>query len=76
MKLTRKGQVTIPRQYREQYGLHPHTEVEFAAVEEGILIRPAASERCKHLARGLEKVRGCADTGLTSDEILKLTRGE
>ena len=29
MKITSKGQVTIPQSVREQAGLHPHSEVEF-----------------------------------------------
>ncbi|MBP6854059.1 MAG: AbrB/MazE/SpoVT family DNA-binding domain-containing protein, partial [Rhodoferax sp.] len=29
MRITSKGQVTIPQTIREQAGLHPHSEVEF-----------------------------------------------
>ena len=41
MKITSKGQVTIPQEMRERYRLHPDTEVEFAASELGVVIRPA-----------------------------------
>jgi AbrB family looped-hinge helix DNA binding protein len=32
MRITSKGQVTIPREIREQCGLLPHTEVRFVVV--------------------------------------------
>ena len=30
MKIASKGQVTMPQAVREQAGLHPHSEVDFA----------------------------------------------
>ncbi len=38
MKLTSKGQVTIPRALRQQFGLHPNAEVTFEAIRRGWLI--------------------------------------
>ena len=46
MRITSKGQVTIPQEMRERYGLHPQTEVEFASGEGGVVIRPARTRRC------------------------------
>ncbi|MBC7436563.1 MAG: AbrB/MazE/SpoVT family DNA-binding domain-containing protein [Bdellovibrionales bacterium] len=40
MKITSKGQVTIPQSVREQAGLHPHSEVEFEVQPTGdVLLR-------------------------------------
>lgn len=74
MKLTQKGQVTIPKQYRNQYGLTPNTEVVFEAAEGGVLIRPAPKERTKRLKAALKRARGSANTGMSTDEILAMTR--
>jgi AbrB family looped-hinge helix DNA binding protein len=35
MRITTKGQVTIPVELREQFGRHPGTEVEFIADSHG-----------------------------------------
>ena len=74
MKLTIKGQVTIPKKYRQRYGLAPHTEVVFEEAPGGILIRPAGEARSGEIRKSLEKVRGSADAGLSTGEILSMTR--
>lgn len=38
-----KGQVVIPKELREQVGLGPGSEVDFEAVDDGIVVRRAAS---------------------------------
>jgi AbrB family looped-hinge helix DNA binding protein len=40
MRITSKGQVTIPQHVREKLGLHPDTEVEFAIERGAAVIRP------------------------------------
>lgn len=74
MKLTVKGQVTIPKKYRQQYGLEPHTEVVFEEAQGGVLIRsarPAGKERIRVILQGM---RGIADAGKRTDDILSMTR--
>ena len=73
MRLTAKGQITIPQGIRERLGLLPNTEVEFDVVGKSVRIRKAARKR-----RGrdlVERMRGAARAGMTTDEILALTRG-
>jgi bifunctional DNA-binding transcriptional regulator/antitoxin component of YhaV-PrlF toxin-antitoxin module len=75
------GQVTIPRELREKAGLLPDTEVEFELDGEAVRIRRAhASElEAKQMLRGDELIhhmQGRATGGLTTDEIMALTRGE
>ena len=41
MRLTTKGQITIPQDIRERLGLLPHTEVEFEIDGDAVRIRPA-----------------------------------
>lgn len=78
MRITSKGQVTIPAAIRVQAGLLPHTDVAFE-IEDGIVrIRPAKSPRGD--SRGAQIVAhllGRAPKGgMTTDEIMALTRGE
>jgi AbrB family looped-hinge helix DNA binding protein len=39
MKVGERGQVTIPKELREKFGLKPETEVEFQIVNNSILLR-------------------------------------
>ena len=74
MRITSKGQLTIPREIRLRLGLQPGTEVELDVVENTVRIRKVAG----HPGRGREVVdrfRGRAATRLTTDQILTLTRG-
>jgi AbrB family looped-hinge helix DNA binding protein len=74
MKVTTKGQVTIPRELRIKAGLFPGTEVEFAEDHGRLLLRKAkGGGRGKALAAYM---RGRGDVKMTTDEILALTRGE
>jgi AbrB family looped-hinge helix DNA binding protein len=74
MRLTSKGQVTIPLEIREQIGLLPLSEVEFEVEGDAVKIRKARHSRTR--GRGLvERMRGRATTRMTTDEILALTRG-
>jgi AbrB family looped-hinge helix DNA binding protein len=74
MRLTSKGQVTIPQEIRERLGLLPHTEVEFEIDGDAVRVRKArgGSRRGREL---VARMRGRADTRLTTDDILALTRG-
>jgi len=75
MKITQKGQVTIPLEMRERFGLAPHTEVEFSPGENGVIIRPARSGKARFRA-WLESAKGSSTAGRTTDSIMQLTRGE
>jgi len=71
MRVTTKGQVTIPRNIREVLGISPETEIDF--IEENgkfFLVKtdtPAIKKKFK-------KLRGIATAKMSTDEILSLTR--
>ena len=74
LKITTKGQVTIPQDIRDALGLLPHTEVEFEIVDDWVRIKKAQGRR-----RGdaiVAHMRGRATTRMSTDEILALTRDE
>jgi AbrB family looped-hinge helix DNA binding protein len=73
VRITSKGQVTIPQHIREQLGLLPNTEVEFVVDGKGVRIVKSR----KRSGRGREvvdRLRGKASVSMTTDEILALTR--
>lgn len=75
MKITTKGQVTIPQELRERHGLLPGTEVEF--VEEAGTVRLRKARGRRRRGRGLvARLKGSGTVTMTTDEILALTRGE
>ena len=80
MRLTSKGQVTIPQEIREKLGLHPGTEVEFEVVGDEVRIRraDAQEERRRRVRAWIARARGSATRRpvLTTDEIMAMTRGE
>jgi AbrB family looped-hinge helix DNA binding protein len=72
MRLTSKGQITIPQAVRDQLGLTAGMEVEFEVVGDAVRVRKASRQ-----TRGralIDRLRGAATTKLTTDEILKHTR--
>lgn len=75
MRITSKGQVTIPQELREQLGFLPGSEVTFVA--EGNTLRVVRREGPGGSGRELVKrLRGKATVRMSTDEILALTRGD
>lgn len=75
MRLTAKGQVTIPKDLRDRLGLRPGTEVAFDEHAGGVIVRradnqSAGADLVAHL-RGFEGA-----TTMSTDELMALTRGE
>ncbi|HBI15628.1 MAG TPA: AbrB family transcriptional regulator [Desulfobulbaceae bacterium] len=76
MKITSKGQVTIPQEIRRKAGLLPHTEVVFQMKGNTVQIVKADSPQTSRGKRLTAMIRGSATVRLTTDEIMALTRGE
>lgn len=76
MRVTTKGQVTIPQDIRERAGFLPGTEVEFVMDEAGIVRvrRPAGQARNPAVEDAVARLRGAARGGLSTEEIMALTR--
>ena len=77
MRVTSKGQVTIPQAIRDKYGFLPETDVAF--VEEGervYLVKQPATTTPGRGQRLLAQLRGRATVGMTTEALLALTRGE
>jgi AbrB family looped-hinge helix DNA binding protein len=72
--ITTKGQVTIPKPVRDRLGVKPGDEVTFELAEDGRVVIAKAKGKAK--PSRFEALRGHASKGLTTDQIMVLTRGE
>lgn len=70
MRVTQKGQVTIPLEVRRALGIAPGTEVRFELDDGTARLVPDRERAAAEIAR----IRGSGDVVLTTDEILALTR--
>ena len=73
MRVTVKGQVTIPKPVRDSLGIEPNTEVEFREEQGRYYLVNKTAER-KPI--DFSKVTGILRGGMTTDELMRMTRGE
>ncbi|WP_421577914.1 AbrB/MazE/SpoVT family DNA-binding domain-containing protein [Shinella sp. M31] len=72
--VTSKGQVTIPKAVRDFLGIGPGSKVEFRRAGDGkVIVVPLGKNR--PVSR-FEQLRGHAGAGMTTDEIMALTRSD
>ena len=81
MRVTSKGQVTIPRDVRDRAGIKPGSEVEFGGEGELVTLRRTTTRARPGRTRGerlVEAIRGTRTKNkhLTTDEIMQLLRGD
>jgi antitoxin PrlF len=70
MRVTQKGQVTIPLHIRKALGIESGTDVDFQLTEDGARLVVARGDT----DRAIDRMRGAGDVALSTDEILALTR--
>ena len=75
MRITSKGQVTIPIEIREKAGLLPNTEVKFALSGKKVYIQKTSGAHSRG-RKLVEALRGTGTIQMTTDQIMALTRGE
>jgi AbrB family looped-hinge helix DNA binding protein len=81
-RITIKGQVTIPKRIREYLGLKPGSIVEFRYVGDGRIVltaddgaEPRAKLEKERFENALAALRGSAGPGMSTDQVMRLTRG-
>ena len=76
-RMTKKGQVTIPKRWRDQFNLKPGAEIDFGMSADGELVvktkKPAAKAPIESRFAAL---RGTLDLGMTTDEFMRFLRGD
>ena len=73
--VTSKGQVTVPKQVRDRLGIKPGSKVDFEIAEDGRAFLRRVGKRTVKPSR-FERMRGTATSGLATDAIMALSRGE
>jgi antitoxin PrlF len=81
MRVTSKGQVTIPRDLREMFGIAPNSEVVFG-VEDGKItlaakdnpVRQADRERLGRFLAVLDRLERTGDQALKAEDVMAMTR--
>jgi len=71
--VTSKGQITIPKRVRELLGIKPGSLVDFQRGEDGRIVLVKVDKKAR--ANRFTRVRGQAGKGLSTDEIMAMTRG-
>ena len=72
MRVTSKGRVTIPKEIRKRLDFLPGTDVEFVTNGKTLYLVKASLSRGEKLVL---RMRGAASQGMTTDEVLAMTRG-
>ena len=74
MRVTTKGQVTIPQEIREKLGITPAVEIDFIEEKDRVyLVRRKGIPKKTHK---FSRLRGIGNVKMTTDEIMALTRGD
>jgi AbrB family looped-hinge helix DNA binding protein len=75
MRITSKGQVTIPQEVRERFGLLPDTEVEFVTKRNSVhIVKSGTSAKPTRGQAIVRRLRGRSSVRMSTDELLALTR--
>ncbi len=70
MKVGERGQITIPRDIRERYGLRPAVEVEIVEEDGRLVLRKRKAPACP-----IDRVVGVLGQQARTDEIMEDLRG-
>jgi AbrB family looped-hinge helix DNA binding protein len=74
MKITSRGQVTIPLALRKELGWNQNTEVDPRLTKDGILFSPKTGAKTRG-QKLVQRLAGKAGTRWTTDQLMALTRG-
>jgi len=74
MRVTSKGQVTIPQNIRKELGIEAGTNVEFLHENGRVILRLVDSRT--EFDRWLDSAVGFGKAGLTTEKLMRLTRGD
>ena len=74
MRISSRGQVTIPVALRQQTGLLPNCEVDFEVRGRSVFVRRREGQCCRGEAV-VRHLRGRGSIRMTTDQIMALTRG-
>ena len=74
--LTVKSQVTIPKKIRDYLGVGPGARIKFETLPHGRVVISAANNVPKKLKNPFSKYVGIIKGGPSTDELMRMTRGD
>ncbi|MBO6639802.1 MAG: AbrB/MazE/SpoVT family DNA-binding domain-containing protein [Roseitalea sp.] len=81
MRVSEKGQVTIPKHVREQAGIKPNSEVVIHLEGGRVVVEPVnqaenhnVRQRMEHFLSELKKLEGTGDPATSADDVMRATR--
>lgn len=74
MKITSKGQVTLPQNLRKELGWNQNTELDTQLTKDGILFKPKVGAQTRG-QKLVQRLAGKAQTKWTTAQLMSLTRG-
>jgi AbrB family looped-hinge helix DNA binding protein len=78
MRVTEKGQVTIPKDVRDHLGIAPGSDVDFVVVDAGVMLvkKSDAKDAFRSFDEWAESIEGTFQTdGMTADQYVDWLRG-
>lgn len=75
MKISERGQITIPKYLRERYGMTPGVEIEITPTEDGLLIQKRTTPVKHPVDRVVGILDGVVDVDFDIDEYIEEIRG-
>jgi AbrB family looped-hinge helix DNA binding protein len=81
MRVTTKGQVTIPKEIRDRLGIVPGSQVEFVPTQDGVQLiavneNLSKEEASRRFSAVQDRMAGTLDlAGMTTDEYMEWVRG-
>ena len=70
MKISERGQITIPKRLRDRLGMHQDVEIEITPTENGLLIQKRTMAE-----HPVEKISGILDDAIDVDRYIEEIRG-
>ena len=70
MRISERGQITIPKRLRDRFGMNPDVEVEITPTEHGLLIQKRTAAR-----HPVERVYAILGSGGSTDDYIEEIRG-
>ena len=70
MRISERGQITIPKRLRDRFGMNKDVEIEITPTEHGLLIQKRAAAQ-----HPVERISGILDEAFDVDQYVEEIRG-
>ena len=81
MRVSEKGQVTLPKHVRERAGIRPNSEVSIRLEGSRVIVEAldgdeqrTQRERVERFLASLKKLEGTGDPSVSADDVMRATR--